>query len=391
MGPSRCCGGAAAAGRRSSEDRCPGAIRAAAATPSLANPRRPGATRAAAATQSLADPRRPDATRAAAATPGLANPRRSGATGAGITRRAALVALAALGLAACGRRQATPGAAARVISLSPSTTEAVHAIGAGALLVGRSRYCDHPPEVLRLPSVGGYADPSIEAIVALSPTLVVGARGPAGPTLEEALRAHGIATYFPETESLAQIEEMLTELGRRLGAAEGAQRAVGRLREQRRAVEQAVEGAPRVRVALVFDTSPIFVAGPGSFADELIRLAGGENVIARGGAYPTIGVEHLLALDPDVLLDGATDEVGERGPSRLSLLKDAPGWRSMRAVRKGRVRSLRIDAALRPGPRIGEGLAAVARALHGDALALPDMLPAGTTTASPPLPRPEAP
>ncbi|WP_437569920.1 ABC transporter substrate-binding protein [Sorangium sp. So ce542] len=297
--------------------------------------------------------------------------------GAALPRRAALAALAAVALAACGRRAPAAQGRARVVSLSPSTTEAVCAIGAGAALVGRSRHCDHPPEVLRLPSVGGYADPSIEAIIALSPTLVVGARGPAGPALEEALRGHGIATCFPETESLAQIEEMLAELGRRLDAAPGAEQAIARIRARRQEVEQAVKGRPRVRVALLFDTSPIFAAGPGSFADELLRLAGGENAIARGGAYPSISVEHLLALDPDVLLDGTAgvdgaDAPGAQGAPRLAVLRDAPGWRSLRAVREGRVRPLRTDAVLRPGPRIGDGLAEVARALHGDALSLSD-------------------
>ncbi|AUX48116.1 periplasmic substrate-binding protein [Sorangium cellulosum] len=299
-------------------------------------------------------------------------PRAAGAPGPAIGRRGALAALAALTLAACARRAPAAAGGARVVSLSPSTTEAVCAIGVGAALVGRSRHCDHPPEVLRLPSVGGYADPSIEAIVALSPTLVTGARGPAGPALEEALRGHGIETFFPETESLAQIEGMLADLGRRLGAAPGAEQVIARLRARRRAVERAVQGKPRVRVALLFDTAPIFVAGPGSFADELLRLAGGENVITRGGAYPSISVENLLALDPDVLLDGTASEGGADGAARLAALREAPGWRSLRAVQEGHLRPLRTDVVLRPGPRIGEGLAAVARALHGDTLALSD-------------------
>src|SRR5678815_2093660 len=98
-----------------------------------------------------------------------------------VSRRAALAGLAAL--AACRTAKPTEEAKAlRVVSISPSTTEAVFAIGAGSLLVGRSRYCDFPPEVERLPVVGGYADPSVESIVALAPNLVVGARGPAGPS-----------------------------------------------------------------------------------------------------------------------------------------------------------------------------------------------------------------
>src|SRR5262245_30159616 len=120
-------------------------------------------------------------------------------------RRAALVVLAAALLGSCGRSSSDQRIGAeprplRVVSLAPSTTEALFAIGAGADVVGRSRYCDYPPEAASLPAVGGYADPSIEAIVALRPTLVVGARGPAGPALEEALQARAIDTFFPETE-----------------------------------------------------------------------------------------------------------------------------------------------------------------------------------------------
>ncbi|MEJ7733560.1 MAG: helical backbone metal receptor, partial [Polyangiaceae bacterium] len=110
-----------------------------------------------------------------------------------------------LASSAC-KRAAVSGGGRRVVSLSPSTTETVFALGAGAELVARSRQCDFPPEAARLPAVGGYADPNVEAIIALAPTLVVGARGPAGPVLEAALRGKGIATFFPETESLAQIQ-----------------------------------------------------------------------------------------------------------------------------------------------------------------------------------------
>jgi iron complex transport system substrate-binding protein len=318
--------------------------------------------------------------------PGPLEARRSGAP-ARLRRRAALVALASLALAACRRGGPAPASAPRVVSLSPSTTEAVFAIGAGAALVGRSRHCDYPPGAQRLPSVGGYADPSIEAILALSPTLVVGARGPAGPALEQALLSHGVATFFPETESLAQIEDLLAELGRRLDATPGSERVIARIRAQRRAIEEAVKRRPRVRVALVFDTAPIFVAGPGSFPDELIRLAGGDNVITRGGAYPTVGMEHLLALDPDVVLDGSTDDDVAQGRAKLALLRDAPGWSALRAMREGRARSLGTYAALRPGPRIGEGLAAMARAIHGDALELA----APASASAPASPSPAAP
>jgi iron complex transport system substrate-binding protein len=280
-----------------------------------------------------------------------------------IERRAALIALAA-SLLACSKPGGAPGAS-RVVSISPSTTEAVFAIGAGSLLVGRSNYCDYPPEVRRLPVIGGFADPSLEAIVALAPTLVIGAHGPAGPALEQALQTRSIATFFPETESIAQIEQMLVDLGKRLGHEAGAAEAVARIEAARQQVEQAVAGRPRVRAVMLFDVAPIFAAGPGSFPDELIGKAGGENLIKRGGAYPTVDIEHLLVIDPDVVLDGVVEGHGAVNVSKIDALRDAPGWRNLRALKEGRVRPLSVGTVLRPGPRIGDGLIAIARALHG--------------------------
>jgi iron complex transport system substrate-binding protein len=286
-----------------------------------------------------------------------------------VLRRAFLVSVALL--VACRSeppREEPPRL--RVVSLSPSTTEAVFALGAGALLVGRSRFCDYPPEALALPAVGGFADPSVEAIVALQPTLVVGARGPAGPGLERTLRERGIDTFFPETESLAQIDGMLAELGARLGHGADAERVRGDVRTRVEAVKQRVAGLPPVRAVMLFDVSPVFAAGPGGFPDELLRLAGGINVVTEGGAYPNLGLERLVALAPDVILDGAADMRGG-GATGVAALREAPGWRELPAVRAGHIRPFDTSAALRPGPRIGDGLVAVARALHGDSFELP--------------------
>ena len=284
-------------------------------------------------------------------------------------RRSALSIVAALALAACSKRGAV--GASRVVSISPSTTEAAFAIGAGAIVVGRSKYCDFPPEAARLPVVGGFSDPNLEAILGLAPTLVIGARGPAGPAIEQALNAHGIATFFPETESIAQIEATLTELGKRLDHGAGAAAAVGAIEADRRRVATAISGRAKVRAVFLFDVSPIYAAGPGGFPDELLREAGAENLVKQGGAYPTLDLERLLALDPEVILDGASDGSEGPGGSRVAALRGAPGWKELRAVREGRVRQVNASTVLRPGPRIGQGLIALARALHGEAI-VPD-------------------
>lgn len=275
----------------------------------------------------------------------------------------ALLVVVAIACAACekrGQASSDAGASARIVSLSPSTTEAVFAIGAGAKLVGRSRYCDFPPAVTTLPQVGGFVDPNLEAILALRPDVVFGARGPAGSAIADKLSARGITTYFPETESFAAIDAMILGVGERTGAADRGRLAVEKLHAEIEAVERSVEGKPRPRVLLVFGLEPLSVAGPSSFPDEMIRRAGGTNVITEGGAYPTIGIERVLALDPDVIVNAAMME--ERASERLR--KDAPGWSRARAVQGDRVPTLTGEAVLRPGPRIGEGLAQLASAIH---------------------------
>jgi iron complex transport system substrate-binding protein len=249
------------------------------------------------------------------------------------------------------------------VSLSPSTTEAIYAIGAGAMLVGRSRYCDYPPEALRLPQIGGYVDPNLEAILALEPTLVTGARGPSGSGTVDALNARGVATYFPETESIEQIEAMIRGLGARTGRDVEAGALVTKLQARVEAVARAVAGKPRPRVLLVFGIEPIVAAGPRSFADEMLARAGAVNAVTDGHGYPTLGMETVLVLDPDVVLNAAIEE--SHGKVRIS--KDTPGWQKLRAVREGRVVPLADEAVLRPGPRVGDGLAQIARAVHPEA------------------------
>ncbi len=259
----------------------------------------------------------------------------------------------------CSRKASPVTAGPRVVSLSPSTTEAIAAVGALGLLVGRSRYCDYPPEVSALPDVGGYVDPNLEAIVSLSPTLVVGARGPAGASVVDKLDARKIDTYFPQTESIAEILEMILGIGARVGRRDEADRVKGAIDARVATIEAATRGLPRVKVVLLFGIQPIFAAGTKSFADDMLRRANAENVVV-GAGYPALDLEALSALDPDVILNAAA----RAGHGGESVPAQALGWRSLRAVKSGRVVDLTDETVLRPGPRVADGLATLARAIH---------------------------
>ena len=275
--------------------------------------------------------------------------------------------LVAAAFAGCAKKErAAKSVATRVVSLSPSTTETMYAIGAESLLVGRSRYCDYPPAVLALPQVGGYVDPNLEAILGLRPDLVIGARGPAGQTITERLAAQGASTYFPETESIAAIDAMIRELGKRTGHDAEAAKVVADLDAREDAITKTASAAPKVRVVLVFGLEPIVVAGPKSFPDEMLARAGAVNAITEGTTYPVVGIERIIALDPDLVLNAAMGEA--RGTERITA--GAAGWREVRAVKEGHVIGITDESVLRPGPRVADGIRTIAHAVH-PSLSLP--------------------
>jgi iron complex transport system substrate-binding protein len=281
-----------------------------------------------------------------------------------MTPRVLALAIAFVAMLACSRKP-EPAATQveRVVSLGPATTEVLFALGAGDSVVGRSKYCDWPPEVAKVPAVGGL-EPDTEAILTLRPDLVIGPSGQWSARLADAMHQRGVATWFPdEIQSLEGVDALIVELGARTGHATQAARIVAELRDRESAVEHAVAGEPRPRVLLVAGLAPVYVAGPNSIADDVLRRAGASNVITAGGPWPKLGFEQIMELDPDVVVDATVAESG----GTTSITPEAPGWKGLRAVRAGHVVPLGDPRVLRSGPRVAEGLAVLARLLHPSA------------------------
>jgi iron complex transport system substrate-binding protein len=250
----------------------------------------------------------------------------------------------------------------RIVSLAPSITEVLFEAGLGSRVVGVTSHCRYPREVLRLPRVGGYLTPSYEALVALRPDLVVIL--PEHADIEPQLAALNIPTLRVDHRSVEGIVQSIVTLGERCGAPAGAARAADGLRQHLAHVRQMAAGGPRPRVLVCFGRSEDFrridAAAPGTVHDDLIRQAGGRNALTSGVvSYPTLSVEGVMRLDPDVIVEfaagGLDAAVLRRQWSRLG---------SLRAVKTGRVHVFTDDFLPVPGPRFVRFAETIARVLH---------------------------
>ena len=260
-----------------------------------------------------------------------------------------------------GVRQAA-GGPMRIVSLVPSMTETLFALGAGPEVVGVSQYCDYPPEVTKLPKVGDFIAPNLEAIVALRPTLVVGTSTASDQRQIDALSALGIPALMVNDDSVEEVEGNIITIGDRIGRHAEAARLLAKIKAQIAAVEEQLRGTKRVSVLMIVGHDPLVAVGRGTYLDELVTLAHGENIgEATDQTWPRLSLEYLMAVGPEVILDG---QMGSEGAVPSTFWARYP---SIPAVRDDRVCGYPIDLMLHPGPRIAMALETIARLIHPEA------------------------
>ena len=264
-----------------------------------------------------------------------------------------------------GRRVVVQAPARRIVSLAPSNTEILFAIGAGPQVVAVTDFCNFPPEVRRLPRVGGMmaGTVSLERIVSLQPDLVLTVAGLQRPVVEQ-LQRLGLAAVAVDSTSFAHLYENLRKVGRLTGQESGAERVVQQLQQQVQRVQQATGSlAPqqRLRVFYLVWDEPLMTAGPRSFIGQVLELAGAVNVFADVSQdWPQVSLEELVRRQPDVILAPAV----HGGRRLVDQLRSRPGWKELKAVQAGRVYTVDDDLISRPGPRLGQALEQVARVLY---------------------------
>ena len=256
--------------------------------------------------------------------------------------------------------------ARRVVSLVPAVTDILVAIGAGEQLVGRTNY-DTSATLAALPSVGGGLDPSLEALLALRPDLVIAWEDRAGRTNPRLAEA-GVGVFNIVSQDTADVFENAQRLGRLTGHDSAATALVARLRRELAAVHASVQGRPAPRVLYLAQWEPPMTAGPGTFVMQLVSVAGGQSVFADVQQdWPSISMEEIVRRQPDVILV-AVNRV-DADPMRR--LRDNPGWRDLRAVREGHVLVMPGDLLDRSGPRVGEAAHRLRDLLHPELAGVP--------------------
>ena len=260
-----------------------------------------------------------------------------------------------------GREVSVPRLPQRLVSLAPSVTEALFALGFGERLVGVSEFCEVPSGVGAIARIGGLLNPNLETIRALRPDLLIGTTSGNDPALAAQSEGLGLPLYIVHTPDIERLLGGLEALADTLGERGRGTDLVRSLRARLARVAQRIAGRPRPRVLFIVWSEPLIVPGRPAFLTDALQRAGALSVTADApAAHPAFNLESLVARAPQVIL--TTDE----NRDLIDRLADDPAWAAVPAVRDGRVHVL-SGAIVRPGPGIVAGIEEVARLLHAEA------------------------
>jgi len=254
---------------------------------------------------------------------------------------------------------ASVGFSRRIVSLAPSLTETVFALGFGDRLVGVTNHCDYPAEAKNLPKVGDFMSPSLEVIAAQRPDLVIGVVGAIDPAKAREMERLGLNVALVSLSTVSEILTSFKRIATLLGDAEAGERLVRKLTLQFDKVTNRVAHTPRRSTLMVVGLRPLVAVGGKNFLDELMTLAGGAN-IARNAPQPWLNLpdEYVVAKAPQIIIEAGMGSDTAAPARHWSDLKSIP------AVKERRVYTYNSDKILRPGPRIGDGLEELARLIH---------------------------
>ncbi|SNX53228.1 ABC transporter substrate-binding protein [Thermoanaerobacterium sp. RBIITD] len=259
-----------------------------------------------------------------------------------------------------GREVTIDKAPKRIVSLSPSTTELIYALGAGKKVVGVTDYDDYPEEVKSVAKVGGFKGPNMEAIAAQKPDIIF-ASTLSGKDQMDALQKTGIPVLVLEAKDINQIYDSIKIIGQITGNEKKGDEVIQTMKDKIKEISDKVKDLPKVNTFFVVDTNGNFTAGKGTFIDELINLAGGKNVADDVNGWAQYSMEQLLQKNPDTIITSPH-------ASNSNNIKDMQGYKDTKAAKDGKIFIISNDDIInRASNRIVLGLEEIAKDLHPEA------------------------
>jgi len=248
----------------------------------------------------------------------------------------------------------------RIVSLAPSTTELIYALGAGNKVVGVTDFDNYPPEVKDVPKVGGFKGPNVEAITAQKPDIIF-ASTLSGKEQMESLEKMGIPVVMLEAKNIAQIYQSIKIIGQITGTEKKGEELIKQMQDKIKEINDKVKELPKVSVFYLVSLDGNWTAGKGTFIDELINLAGGKNVAEDVNGWAQYSVEELVKKNPDVII--TSPHAGN-----VKDIKNMAGYKDTNAVKNDKIFVISNDDIIsRASNRIVLGLEEIAKFLHPEA------------------------
>jgi iron complex transport system substrate-binding protein len=263
-----------------------------------------------------------------------------------------------------GREVKIPATVSRIVTLAPNLTETIYALGLEDHLAGDTDYCDTPPAAKAKPHVGNPQNPSLEAILALHPDLVLATTSINRVETADALQRLGIAVYTSDPHTVRGMLDSIASMAVLMGAEEQGQELVTRLRQRLDALHSRLQDRPLVHVLFVVWPEPLISIGQKTFIADALRFAGAESVVLSRQNWPQLSVEEVVRLQPDYIV--FTNDHGGGAAAELADLRARPAWRDLDAVERGHVIDV-SEEAVRPSPGLVDMIEHLARELHPDA------------------------
>jgi iron complex transport system substrate-binding protein len=260
-----------------------------------------------------------------------------------------------------GREVTFPFPPKRIVSLAPNITEILFSLGLDEEIVGVSIHCNFPEKAKSKDRVGSYISLDFEKITFLKPDLIIATGVGNTRDMVDRLEKLGFQTYVIYPKKFDDILQSIGHIGQVVNREKEARRIIEEMRKRSQRVIELTKGLPRPKVFIQIGDIPIVTVGRGSFADDLIRLAGGENIAGKEKeVYPRFGMEEILKRSPEVIVISSMNPKGDY----QKILQEWTRWKTIPAVKNGRIHLIDSDLLDRPSPRIIDGLEELARALH---------------------------